>query len=301
MYKYILILLAGVALACNNPINPQSKIKDKFNEKAAELKQQHIYDMPKELDEISGISFINDSLVTGIEDENGILYFYNLKEKKITRQLKFGDIGDYEDLAIVGKDIYIINSSGVIYQIKNFESETPITTSINTPLSKKNDIESIAYQPKKNRLLIGVKGRNLDKSEDNKQVYPFDLTSLQLDTKSVYSLNVKEIEKYFKGDAIEETSKKFLKALGNQNISKVFHTSSMTVNPENGDIMMLSSLNNILAILSESGDLKKVYIVDGKDFRQPEGIAFSPNGKLYISNESGGKGSGNIIEMKYAN
>jgi uncharacterized protein YjiK len=301
MYRSLLILLAATALACNNPTNKKSNSDDKSNKKVQELKDDKIYEMPSDLEEISGISFFNDSVVASIEDENGILYFYNLKQGKIVRKLDFADVDDYEDLAVAGKDIYIVNSSGIVFQIKDFASAKPFIKSFKTPLTKKNDIEGLTYQPKLNRLLLGVKGRNLDKSTDNKQVYAFDLKTMQLDTVSVYKLQLSEIESYFSGDAIEEHSKKFLKALGNENISKVFNISAITINPDTDELLLLSSINNLVAVLSPDGNLKNVYSLDNKKFKQPEGIAFSTNRKLYISNESGGRGTGNIIEINYAN
>ena len=301
MYRSLIILMAATALACNNPVSKESASDDKSNKKVEELKHNKIYELPADLEEISGISFLNDSVVASIEDENGILYFYNLKQNKIVRKLQFADPDDYEDLAIVGKDIYIVNSSGLLFQIKDYESEMPVITSFQTSFRKKNDIEGLAYQPKLNRLLFGVKGRNLDNSRENKQIYAFDLKTMQLDTNSVYKLQLDEIKSYFEGDAIEENSKKFLKGLGNQNMSKVFHTSAITVNPNTDEIFMLSSLNNLIAVLSLDGQLKKVYALAGKKFKQPEGIAFSADGKLYISNENGGIGFGNIIELNYAN
>ncbi|WP_162141795.1 SdiA-regulated domain-containing protein [Daejeonella oryzae] len=300
MNKPILLLLAVSALACNNPINPNSSSEDKSTKKVVELKYDKIHEMPGELDEISGITFLNDSVVAAIEDENGILYFYNIKQEKIERKIDFGKADDYEDVVLANNDIYIINSSGEIFQVKNFDSEKPVIKNFKTAFGKKNDIEGMAFESKKNRLLIGVKGNNLDKSEENKQVYAFDLNTMQLIPEAVYKIQLNEIESYFEGDAIEESSKKFLKALGNKNMSKVFNISALTVNSLSGEIFILSSLNNLIAVLSPDGSLKSIYKLD-KDFKQPEGIAFSGDGKLYISNESGGKGSGNIIEMNYAN
>ena len=297
----LLILLALTAVACNNPLNKKSDINSKSNKKVEELKYDKTYDMPPDLNEISGISFLNDSVVATIEDENGILYFYNLKQDKIVKKIEFAEADDYEDLAIVGKDIFVVNSSGQIFQIKNFELEQPEIKSINTPFNKKNDIEGLAYQPKLNRLLFGLKGRNLDKTKDSKQVYAYDLKTMQFDTSSVYKLQLDEIESYFSGDAIEESSKKFLKAIGNHNINKVFKSSALAVHPQTNQIFVLSSINNIIAVLTPKGKLSLIIKFDGKDYTQPEGIAFSANNKLYISNEGGKNGKGNIIELEYAN
>jgi uncharacterized protein YjiK len=49
--------------------------------------------------------------------------------------------------------------------------------------------------------------------------------------------------------------------------------------------------------------LISLYDLKGSDFPQAEGIAFSSDGKMYISNEGGNKEPGNIlqVELKKAN
>ncbi|MEH6408144.1 MAG: hypothetical protein V7767_12765, partial [Leeuwenhoekiella sp.] len=52
-----------------------------------------------------------------------------------------------------------------------------------------------------------------------------------------------------------------------------------------------------LLVLDKNGKPKHVYKLDHDDFNQPEGLTFSPSGKLYISNE-GHKDPGNILEVE---
>ena len=44
--------------------------------------------MPKELSEISGISFINDSILVAISDGKPFLYCYNFYTEEIVNQIK---------------------------------------------------------------------------------------------------------------------------------------------------------------------------------------------------------------------
>ena len=52
----------------------------------------------------------------------------------------------------------------------------------------------------------------------------------------------------------------------------------------------------MLLIMDYSGTIKKFYQL-GKDFAQPKGITFSPQGEIFISNE-GTKQSGNILKVE---
>lgn len=295
-------LLAFILFAsCNNPVEGDKLPVDSQKTKVISPKNNKIHDLPAELNEISGITFLSDTVVVAIQDEEGILYYYNLAQDKIIRKQTFAGSGDYEDLVKAGNDMYVITSDGMLSQIKNFASSNPVLTTIKTPFSKKNDTEGMAYDAKNHRLLIAPKELGLDGNETTKQIYGFDLKTMKFQTKPVFSIRLDEISSQFSGSALEESSKKFLKAIGNQNMNKVFRSSAITVNEKTGEIFVLSSLNGLIIILNSNGTLTKIIQFSGAEYKQPEGIAFAPNGKLYISNEGSKSGIGNIIELTHEN
>lgn len=302
MTKFPLLLLAVLTISCNNPIkNSNNSADNNSSDKVEEPENIKLHELPSELKEISGISFMDRDIVLAIQDEAGVLYQYNLKEKKIIKELEFGKPDDYEDLVRVANDVYIVISNGTIIQIKNFQSADPIITRFKTALTKDNDIEGLAYEPQKNRLLLAAKANGLDQDENTKEIYAFDLTTMKLISTPAYSIRLNEIEGYFKGDALVESSKKFLKALGNRNMNKVFRSSAITVNPQSNQIFVLSSINNLIAVLNADGKLDKIIQFEGKEHKQPEGLAFTEDRKLFVSNEAGKNGKANIIELEYAN
>lgn len=296
-------MLAMLTFSCNNPMkkSEESAAINSSEKDVKETESGKFFELPSDLKEISGISFLSPEVVLAIQDEDGILYHYNINDKKIIKEFEFGKPDDYEDLVRVGKDVFVVSSNGTIIQIIDFESATPQIKKFKTELKKENDIEGLAYEPKNHRLLLGTKANGLDNDENTKAIYAFDLKTMKLNTTPVYQLKLAEIESFFKGDALVESSKKFLKALGNQNLNKIFRTSALTVNPKNNMIFILSSINNLIAVLTPDGKLSHIIQFEGKEYKQPEGIAFAENGKLYISNEAGKNGDANIIELEYAN
>jgi len=302
MGKLFLILLATVAFSCNNPIKNSNNSDDNRKEENTVIEPENlkVYDLPSSLKEISGISFLDNKIILAIQDEKGILYQYDLNQQKIVKEYEFGKEGDYEDVVRVNKDVYIVTSNGTVFQIKDFDSENRQVKKFKTALNEDNDIEGLGYEPQKNRLLLAVKEKGMDADESTKEIYAFNLSTMKLDNAAAYSINLSEIEAYFKGDALEESSKKFLKALGNRNMNKVFKSSALTVHPTTNKIFVLSSINNLVAVLNPDGKLSEIIQFEGKEYKQPEGIAFSEDGKLFISNEAGKNGKGNIIELKYA-
>jgi len=301
MIRFSTLLTLFALASCNNPIAEDKGVNAKEDEIVISPIDNKINELPPELSEISGITFLNDTVLVAIQDEEGILYYYNLPQNRIVKKQTFAGSGDYEDLIRVGRDIYVITSEGILSQIKNFESVNPILQPILTPFSKKNDIEGMAYDSKNHRLLIAPKEYGLDQNKTVKQIYGFDLRTMKFQTEPAYSIRLEEIEAQFQGDALEESSKKFLKAIGNQNMNKVFRSSAITIKESTGEIFVLSSLNGLIIILSPDGKLTKIIQFSGEEYKQPEGIAFAPNGKLYISNEGGKSGIGNIIELTHEN
>lgn len=294
---WALILLTS----CHNPINEDKTSGDTDNTKVVSPIKNKVHELPAELSEISGITFLSDSVLVAIQDEEGILYYYSLPQNKIIRKQTFAGSGDFEDLVKAGEDMYAITSGGVLSQIKNFASSNPVVTTLETPFSEKNDIEGMAYDAKNHRLLIAPKEHGLEGNKTTKEIYGFDLKTMKFQNEPVFSIRLEEISSQFNGDALEESSKKFLKAIGNQNMNKVFRSSAITVNEKTGEIYVLSSLNGLISILNSAGKLTKIIQFSGAEYKQPEGIAFAPNGKLYISNEGGKSGIGNIIELTHEN
>lgn len=301
MFRLLALIVALGLTSCNNPIQEQKDRQAKSNEKVVTPKESTVHELPQDLNEISGITFLNDSVLVAIQDEEGILFFYNLNQNRIIKKQAFADKDDYEDLVKAGNDLYTITSKGLIHQIRDFESSKPVISSYKTPFSAKNDIEGLAYDSKKHRLLIAPKESGLDQDKTTKEIYGFDLKTMTFQSAAVFTIHLPEIEAQFKGDALEESSKKFLKALGNHNMNKIFRSSALTINEKTGETFILSAINGLILVLTPQGIIKKLIRYSGPEYKQPEGIAFSPNGKLYISNEGNKSGIGNIIELKHEN
>lgn len=295
MSKLLLVVFMALLTACFN----RNKVEESRKEGPVVDSTKQVIEVPKKLREISGISFVNDSLVAAVEDENGILYFFDLIKEKIVRKFTFAEEGDYEDLARNGDNMYVVRANGTIYEIANFANEHPQVTYYETPLKSKHDIEGLAYDKENNRLLLAVKEKNLDKNdkeEEFKCIYQFTLADKKFHEEPAMRIFLKDIEEQFKGDELMEASKHFLKAAGNDNLNEVIKPSSLTYNPKNGKLYVLSSINKFILILNADGTFSSVKRFTGKEFIQPEGIAFNSKGELFISNEGRNK-KGNIIKL----
>jgi len=292
---YLLLIFITIITSCTNSASQSNKTNKVATKIVADYE---VFNLDFELKEISGITFINDSTIAAIEDENGIVYFYNLNQRKVIRKLTFSEPDDFEDLVKVNEDIYTVTSKGDIYHITSFEQAEPKIIKYTTPLKKKNDIEGITYNEEDNTLLLSVKAENLLGDEQTKSIYSFSLKTKSLNTSPYLEIKHTDLEEQFKGDKLEETSKEFLKMIGNENINKVITPTAMAFHPHTKDLYVLSSVNDILLVFSRKKKLKEIITFKGREFTQPEGLSFNSKGEMFISNEGKKKTSANIIKVK---
>jgi hypothetical protein len=130
--------------------------------------------LPKELREISGITFINDYTLACVQDEKGIIFFYDLTKSEIVKQVHFGEKGDYEGIAIAGNTAYIITGDGVLYEVVNYLAD-PEVNSYYFNLKKNEETEAMCYDPSNERLLIAIK--NQKQNNGFPALFAFDLRS----------------------------------------------------------------------------------------------------------------------------
>ena len=147
--------------------------------------------LPDILHEISGITFLDSNTLVCVQDENGILFFYDMTKKEIISQKDFSGKGDYEGIARVEDTIYVLRSDGILYEIADFKSDNPIVTSFDTDIPSK-DNEGLCYDKESNRLLIACKEKTGkgDLSKDNRYIFGFDLSSKKLIDEPVFTFDV---------------------------------------------------------------------------------------------------------------
>lgn len=241
------------------------------------IKVEAKYVLPAVLSEVSGISYINNQRFACVQDEDGIIFIFNVADNKIEKAIPFAGIGDYEGIALNGTTAYVVNSSGVIYEVENINAGKPKVREYQTTLNAKDDVEALCFDKANNRLLLAYK-----REEDNgnsKGIYTFDLTTKKLAGEPVFVINL--------DNALPGSQGKK---------AKLIKPSGIAIHPTNGDIYLIEGSNPRVLVLDNKGSFKTYSKLDNNDFEQPEGITFDTAGVLYISNE-GKKGSGNILKV----
>lgn len=242
--------------------------------------------LPTILNEVSGITDIDLHNIACVQDELGSVFIFNLKTEKIVSEHKFDKMGDYEGLSFTGKALYVLRSDGQLIEWVNFMNvkDYEKVKKYNLPLMT-TDNEGLGYDSKKNRLLISAKNKPLDKGNKNERyIYEFDLIKKKLAANPVYTINIKELEEFVEKNNIETETKK-----GKKKNRVNFFPSSLAVHPKTQDIYILSATSEILVVINQRGDIIHVETLDEKQFPQAEGITFTEDGTMIISNEAAGK------------
>ena len=180
-----------------------------------------------------------------------------------------GNISFFGDMAA--------NNNGDIISL-SFLNDSLIPHEFTFPESGKKEFESLYYDDKLQKLVLLCKDCDVDKSATISS-YSFDLQqsiyarSLSIDVKNVIETNGP--------------------------ISTKFKPAVASINPVTGELYILSSINKLLVVADRNGGVKEIYHLDPSIFNQPEGIAFTPSGSLFISNEADETHSATILFYQF--
>lgn len=269
MYK-LLILLALLTFC-----NAQQK-NGIFNEQSAEQ-----FKLSSKLKEISGIALTKDGRLLGHDDERSVIYELDKESGTIVKTFYFGMLvkkADFEDIEIVGDDIYIVTSNGIIYKIKEGANGQRVKfEAFATGLGKSNNVEGLGYDPRTHHLLLALKGSAGKKFKSHlKAIYRFNLNSNKLEKLPHIFIDQEEIEELTHKDN--------------------FSPSGIAYNPATDSYFTISAKGNLIIELNRAGDILRVQRLNSKRHWQPEGIAIDRDGTLYISDE--GRKNGQLTRYK---
>ena len=146
-----------------------------------------------------------------------------------------------------------------------------------TSLDERYNVEGLAWDEEAGQLLLACKefpgeGEEL---EGKRTCFAFDPASKRFNEQPYLTLDLGEISEVAGDDG---------------ELGRVFQPSGLAVHPETGHIYLISSVGKKLVVYARDGKLLHVASLKHKHFKQPEGICFAPDGRMYIANEGGGKG-----------
>lgn len=283
----ILLLVAGPAdgAPCHHAAPPPQSLADSLP-----YDLQHpvlaINFPSQDLLEISALGPTDEpGIFCALADERGEIFFIDCNNGgAITRRVLFRDKGDFEGVEKVGKCLYALKSNGDLFEIENWDKKRPRSRLYSTSISKSDDAEGLAYDSRRQSLLIACKG-NPD-SAYLRHIYAFDLHAKQLVDTPVYSVDPEEVNRLVPHVKDEKHG--------------YFSPSGVAVHPVSGDVYIISTALKRLVVLDyTTGAIRFTTRLDKKLLPQPEGIAFDAEGNLYLSSEGKKGGEGLFFRFDY--
>jgi uncharacterized protein YjiK len=223
--------------------------------------------MPESLQEISGLARNDAGRLLTHGDERGEVFTLDERTGKVLARwaLQGTPHDDFEGIAVAGKTVYLMTSSGHIYTTREgADGEEVPWTKAKTGLGKLCELEGLAWDPKDRVLLLPCKvPRTVDTSGD---VVVFR-----------WSVDQKTLA--------EPAYLRFpLKALTAAIGATEFHGTSVELDPRSGHFLVLSSHHRAVVELSHDGKFLGAVALTHVSHKQPEGLTIGPD-RLYISDE----------------
>jgi len=290
MYRLFFVILTQIILftSCqsqdkNFNTNTMTNLKSYF----ADTKSVTSVKLPDQLNEISGLACAPDGRIFAHNDEKGIVYQINYQNGKILKSFSLGKKlirEDFEAIAIVENEFYLVTSSGVIYIFKEGEDEEDVKyKKYKTFLSSDNDVEGLCYDPDNNSLLLACKGNPGKKYSGYRTVYEFSLSDKELKKEPRFLISIKDILSDQESGFTSKLSEFFLLT------DNTFAPSDIARNPVTGTFFILSFKGRMIVEIDKKGKILGKVQLDAKQHDQPEGITFTKDNDLLISDEGNDK------------
>lgn len=236
------------------------------------------YLLPPELKEISGVVVSrNEPVAWAINDEQATLFRIDLEDGSVRAKQSFGKPGDYEGIELVGDAVLVARSDGTLWRI----AEEGVQK-VRSPLSKRHNVEGLAWDERQSRLLVACKGKagRGAKFAKERAIYAIQIPSYEWTESPAFVVERAAVRRF-----LEDHEGVGWKARS----AKSFAPSAIGVDPVAGDIYLLTTAGPMLVVLDAAAESVLEVVALNRDVHpQPEGLAFDADGSLYISNEGRG-------------
>lgn len=232
--------------------------------------------LPKSLREISGLAMTGDNRLLAHNDEKAIIYEIDYQnDGSIVKAFGLGDLGkpvagDFEGIASVDSLIYLITSSGRLYECsEGANGETVLFNMYSTGIGRDFEIESLAYDPSQRTLLLMSKNPLHPELQGQIAIYYWSIDTKQLIEDGPTVIPIIDFARHIEGTK--------------------FQPSGIERHPVSGNYFVVAARQGAIAEITPSGQVIAVMKFPATWHRQVEGITFAPDHTLIVSDEGAGK------------
>jgi uncharacterized protein YjiK len=235
-----------------------------------DVKDPAQFDLVRSLREISGLAVGRHGRLFAHQDERAIVYELNPADGSIVKRFfvgRNGQRGDFEGIAIVGDRMFLVSAGGTLLEFREAAADS-VAEFTRTDMQTRDlcrEIEGIDYDAATDRMLLACKLTAGRAQRDRLIVLSYSLRDRRLDPQPRFSLP--------------------LNTLDAEDPPGHISPSGIAVHPVTGTVLVLAARENMLLELSRGGAVLGAVELRGKVHHQVEGIAFAPDGTLYLADE----------------
>ncbi|RKU13129.1 hypothetical protein C6503_16405 [Candidatus Poribacteria bacterium] len=231
--------------------------------------------LPGRLNEISGLAMTLDNRLMAHNDEKAVIHEIDYQNGVIVKAFQLADIknpenDDFEGIATVYDQVYLVTSSGRIYEgSRGTEGEAVLYNIYATGVGRDYEIEGLAYDATQQALLLMCKDARRADLKEQLVIYHWSIDEKQLIEDAHIVIPVIEFTRHIKG--------------------KEFQPSGIERHPVSGNYFVVAARQQAIAEIAPRGQVVAVKEFPAQWHRQPEGITFAVDGTLIIADEGSGK------------
>ena len=231
--------------------------------------------LPGRLEEISGLAMTLDNHLMAHNDEKAVIHEINYQKGIITKAFQLSDMkapvnDDFEGIATVNDQVYLVTSSGRIYEgSRGADGESVLYNIYATGVGRDYEIEGLAYDARQRALLLMCKGARRADLKEQLVLYRWSLDKKQLIEDAHIVIPVIEFTRHIEG--------------------KEFQPSGIERHPVSGNYFVVAARQKAIAEITPTGQVVAAKRFPAQWHRQPEGITFTADGTLIIADEGSGK------------
>ena len=231
--------------------------------------------LPGRLQEISGLAMTVDNRLLAHNDEKGVIYEIDYQKGLIVKGFQLADIAkpvadDFEGIATVDDWVYLVTSSGRIYECsEGADGESVLFNIYATGIGRDCEIEGLAYDASQRTLLLMCKNARSAVLKEQLPLYHWSIDKKQLNENAHTVIPVIEFSRHIKG--------------------KKFQPSGIERHPVSGNYFIVAAGQEAIAEITPEGQVVAVKQFPTDWHRQTEGITFAADGTLITADEGAGK------------
>ncbi|HEX6809983.1 MAG TPA: SdiA-regulated domain-containing protein [Planctomycetota bacterium] len=243
--------------------------------------------LPRELREVSGICAVDERTLACLQDEAGALYFVDLAGQQLPRVAVFSEPGDFEGVARVGDEFWVLRSDGVLMRLHAKAQQLVVASTHRLPAVHR-EWEALCFDGDRKVLLAMPKdAASKAKGErDLRFVYAIDPATGATQENPVLVLDSDVLVGQAEARDIALPTRTSQK--GKTRTVLRLASSEILAVPGTDHLLVLSAVDHLLLEVDRAGRLLAAWMLDEKELPQPESMAFLPDGRLLVASEGAG-------------